>query len=114
MSRPDTSAAQPRAMVREAALADAIRRERPRRRQLVNDLVRARHLLEMRTEAMERVVAHNAELEARLRALGYADLASLGMDDVALTLVVDLRRLGDRYGPRGVILAALTVLGGRR
>jgi hypothetical protein len=83
------------------------------KRELRRKLARAEWLLEVRDVGTGRVLAHNNALEARLRTLGYAELATLGLDDIDARLVDRLRLLGDAYGPRGVILAALTVLGGR-
>jgi hypothetical protein len=91
-----------------------IARRRLTKRELRRKLARAEWLLEVRSAGMLRLHTHNGNLEERLRAVGYADLATLEVDDIDTKLLDELRRLGDSYGPRGVILAALTVLGGRR
>jgi len=111
--RPPTSA---NGAARYDELVEDFDRFRPklRRRVLIDMLARATWLLEVRGDGMERVVAHNRQLEARLRAVGYADLATIGVDDVSPNLLAALRELGAAYGPRGVILAALAVLGGQQ
>lgn len=93
---------------------DDVRRRKLSKRQLVEELARAEWLVEVRTTAVDRVVAHNAQLEAELRTLAGVDALVVAEDDLGPVLVDTLRRLGDQFGPLGVIRAALTILGGRK
>lgn len=95
-------------------LRSTIKARKLRKARLIEELARATWLLEVRTAGMARLVDHNAELEERLRTATAVDGTTVALEDLSPALVDDLRQLGDEYGPRGVIRAASTVLGGRR
>lgn len=99
-------------ITRQAALVERVKARRLSKRQLATELAHAEWLLEVRTTAFDRVVAHNAKLEAELRALIGADALIVAADDLSPFLVETLIDLGAKYGPLGVIRAALTILGG--
>lgn len=99
---------------RKAELVEQIKTRRLNKRQLVAELGRILWRLEVRGDAVARLAAHNAQLEAELRTLAGVDALVVAEDDLSPVLVDTLRRLGDQFGPLGVIRAALTILGGRK